>query len=131
MAETENAITINSERYNTMDTLRAKFGGPLITRNFPVKWPPRSCDLTPLDYFLWGYVKSKVYANQPATLEELEDNIQRTLADMLHWIFENLRKWWSYSNRAVLAIWPTFFSNHKWHNPIYITTKLSKFKCFI
>ena len=24
-------------------------------------WPPRSPDLTPLDFFLWGYVKDKVY----------------------------------------------------------------------
>ena len=24
-------------------------------------WPPRSPDLTPLDYFLWGFVKGKVY----------------------------------------------------------------------
>ena len=24
----------------------------------PVNWPPRLCDLTPLDYFLWGYVQA-------------------------------------------------------------------------
>ena len=24
-------------------------------------WPPRSPDLTPLDFFLWGYVKDRVY----------------------------------------------------------------------
>ena len=24
------------------------------------KWPPRSPDLTPCDFFLWGYIKSKV-----------------------------------------------------------------------
>ena len=26
-----------------------------------IPWPPRSPDLTPLDYFLWGFIKSKVY----------------------------------------------------------------------
>lgn len=33
---------------------------------------PSLCDLAPLDYFHWWYVKSKTYANEPATLEELE-----------------------------------------------------------
>ncbi|GFU13004.1 DUF4817 domain-containing protein [Trichonephila clavipes] len=41
------------------------FGDRLISRFGPVNWPPRSCDLTPLDYFLWGYVKSLVYADKP------------------------------------------------------------------
>ena len=46
----------------------------------PVGWPPRSCDLTPLDYFLWGYVKATVYANKPATIDELRTNIKREIA---------------------------------------------------
>ncbi|GFU73750.1 DUF4817 domain-containing protein [Trichonephila clavipes] len=41
----------------TMDLLKDTFGDRLISRFGPVKWPPRSCDLTPLDYFLWGCVK--------------------------------------------------------------------------
>ncbi|GFV34274.1 uncharacterized protein TNCV_991951 [Trichonephila clavipes] len=46
----------------TIDLLKDMFGDRLISRFGPVNWPPRSCDLTPLDYFLWGYVKSLVYA---------------------------------------------------------------------
>ncbi|GFS88041.1 uncharacterized protein TNCV_3930051 [Trichonephila clavipes] len=42
----------------TIDLLKNRFGDSLISRFGPVIWPPRSCDLTPLDYFLWGYVKS-------------------------------------------------------------------------
>ncbi|GFY30794.1 putative DD41D transposase [Trichonephila clavipes] len=49
----------------TIDLLKDKFGDRLISRFGPVNWPPRSCDLTPLDYFLWGYVKSLVYADKP------------------------------------------------------------------
>ncbi|GFT82112.1 hypothetical protein TNCV_3910391 [Trichonephila clavipes] len=56
-------------------------GDRLISRFGPVNWPPRSCDLTPLDYFLWGYVKSLVYADKPQTLGHLEDNIRRVIAD--------------------------------------------------
>ncbi|GFV23034.1 hypothetical protein TNCV_729851 [Trichonephila clavipes] len=33
-----------------------------------MNWPPRSYDLKPLDYFLWGYVKSLVYADKPQAL---------------------------------------------------------------
>ncbi|GFT07990.1 uncharacterized protein TNCV_3347761 [Trichonephila clavipes] len=40
-----------------IDLLKDTFGDRLISRFGPVNWPPRFCDLTPLDYFLWGYVK--------------------------------------------------------------------------
>ncbi|GFV53058.1 uncharacterized protein TNCV_4644171 [Trichonephila clavipes] len=46
----------------TIDLLKDTFGDRLISCFGPVNWPPRSCDLTPRDYFLWGYVKSLVYA---------------------------------------------------------------------
>ncbi|GFY09567.1 hypothetical protein TNCV_4322451 [Trichonephila clavipes] len=61
----------------TIDLLKDTFGDRLISRFGPVNWPPRSCDLTPLDYFLWGYVKSLVYADKPQTLDHLEGNIRR------------------------------------------------------
>ncbi|GFU90736.1 uncharacterized protein TNCV_4182901 [Trichonephila clavipes] len=65
-----------------IDLLKDTLGERLISRFVPVHWPPRSCDLTPLDYFLWGYVKTLVYANKPQTLENLEDNIRRVIADI-------------------------------------------------
>ncbi|GFU84287.1 putative DD41D transposase [Trichonephila clavipes] len=40
-----------------IDLLKDTLGDRLISRFGPVNWPPRSCDLTPLDFFLWGYVK--------------------------------------------------------------------------
>ncbi|GFW33007.1 transposable element Tc3 transposase [Trichonephila clavipes] len=36
----------------TIDLLKDTFGDRLISRFGPVNWPPRSCDLTPLGYFL-------------------------------------------------------------------------------
>ncbi|GFW48928.1 uncharacterized protein TNCV_3901261 [Trichonephila clavipes] len=53
----------------TIDLLKDTLGDRLISRFGPVNWPPRSCDSTPLDYFLWGYVKSLVYADKPQTLD--------------------------------------------------------------
>ncbi|GBO34519.1 hypothetical protein AVEN_157511-1 [Araneus ventricosus] len=39
-------------------------------------WPPRSLDLTPFDFFLWGYVKDKIYVPQmPKTLQVLQEHI--------------------------------------------------------
>ncbi|GFW75062.1 uncharacterized protein TNCV_447671 [Trichonephila clavipes] len=77
----------------TIDLLKDTLGDRLISRFGPVNWPPRSCDLTPLDYFLWGYVKSLVYADKPQTLDHLEDNIRRVIADrrpqMLEKVIEN------------------------------------------
>ncbi|GFU96229.1 transposable element Tc3 transposase [Trichonephila clavipes] len=66
----------------TIDLLKDTFGDRLISRFGPVNWPPRSCDLTPLDCFLWGYVKSLVYADKPQTLDHLEDTIRRVIADI-------------------------------------------------
>ncbi|GFT89772.1 uncharacterized protein TNCV_1665431 [Trichonephila clavipes] len=40
-----------------IDLLKDTFDDRLISRFGPANWPPRYCDLTPLDYFLWGYVK--------------------------------------------------------------------------
>ena len=76
----------------TIDLLKSKFGDKLISRNGPVNWPARSCDLTPLDYFLWGYVKSLVYADKPATIDALEANIVRVLRDIRPAVLEKVAK---------------------------------------
>ncbi|GFW82147.1 uncharacterized protein TNCV_5056221 [Trichonephila clavipes] len=77
----------------TIDSLKDTFGDRLISRFGPVNWSPRSCDLTPLDYFLWGYVKSLVYADKPPqTLDHLEDNIRRVIADIRPQMLEKSSK---------------------------------------
>ncbi|GFW90925.1 putative DD41D transposase [Trichonephila clavipes] len=92
----------------TIDLLKDTFGDHLISRFGPVNWPPRSCDLTPLDYFLWGYVKSLVYADKPQTLDPLEDNIRRVIADirpqMLEKVIENWTSRLTTSEPAVAVI---------------------------
>ncbi|GFU70849.1 uncharacterized protein TNCV_1005291 [Trichonephila clavipes] len=74
----QDGATCNTARA-TISLLKDTFGDRVISRFGPVNWPPRSCDLTPLDYFLWGYVKSLVYADKPQTLDHLEDNIRRVI----------------------------------------------------
>ncbi|GFG30801.1 hypothetical protein Cfor_04298, partial [Coptotermes formosanus] len=58
-------------------------------------WPPRSPDLTPLGFSLWGYVKDKVFVPPlPASLEELQARITEAAAtinaDMIHWISDEV-----------------------------------------
>lgn len=60
----------------TMELLRDLFPQQIISINGDVDWPPRSPDLTAPDFFLWGYLKSNVYANKPETLEQLKQNIR-------------------------------------------------------
>ncbi|GFW55735.1 transposable element Tcb1 transposase [Trichonephila clavipes] len=79
----------------TIDLLKDTFGDRLISRFGPVNWPPRSCDLTPLDYFLWGYVNSLVYAARPQTLDHLEDNIRRVIADIRPQMLEKVIENWT------------------------------------
>ncbi|GFU60315.1 putative transposase [Trichonephila clavipes] len=79
----------------TIDLLKDTFGDRLISRFGSVNWPPRSCDLTPLDYFLWVYVKSLVYADKPQALDHLEDNIRRVIADIRPQMLEKVIENWT------------------------------------
>ncbi|GFY26757.1 DUF4817 domain-containing protein [Trichonephila clavipes] len=75
----------------TIDLLKDTFGDRLISRFGPVNWPPRSCDLAPLDYILW----SLVYADKPQTLHHLEDNIRRVIADIRPQMLEKVIENWT------------------------------------
>lgn len=46
-----------------------------IGRGGPALWPPRSPDLTPLDFFLWGTLKEIVYRRSPANRDQLMEAI--------------------------------------------------------
>ena len=39
------------------------------------KWPPRSPDMTLGNFFLWGYVKSKVYVTPPTSIDDLKQKV--------------------------------------------------------
>ncbi|GFW84945.1 uncharacterized protein TNCV_682331 [Trichonephila clavipes] len=47
----------------------------VISRAFPTAWPPRSPDLNPCDFWLWGYLKNLVYRGRLITLADLKDSI--------------------------------------------------------
>ncbi|GFY14425.1 transposable element Tc3 transposase [Trichonephila clavipes] len=79
----------------TIDLLKDTLGDRLISRFGPVNGSPRSCDLTPLDCFLRGYVKSLVYVDKPQTFDHLEDNIRRVIADVRPQMLEKVIEKWT------------------------------------
>ncbi|PNF19786.1 hypothetical protein B7P43_G14663 [Cryptotermes secundus] len=50
-------------------------------------WPPRSPDLTPCDFFLWGYVKDRVYIHP---LVELRENIDAAVMNIDRMMLQNV-----------------------------------------
>lgn len=51
------------------------YNGRWIGRRGPISWPPRSPDLNPLDFYLWGYLKGAVYSSVISSREELWNRI--------------------------------------------------------
>ena len=68
--------------YEIIDLLQQEFPDNIISRSSDLNWPPRSCDLTPCDFFLWDFDKSQVYANKPETIPEVKSEIQRVIGQI-------------------------------------------------
>lgn len=67
-----------------------------IGRRGAIEWPARSPDLNPLDYFLWGYLKDKVYKTQPTDLNDLRNRIsQETQAIPQEYIENAIRSFYN------------------------------------
>ncbi|GBM99937.1 hypothetical protein AVEN_258159-1 [Araneus ventricosus] len=64
---------------NTMAPLRTRcptvHSGHIPATSHRVGGCPSSPDLNPLDFFLWGYIRRRVYATPPPTLQELRNRI--------------------------------------------------------
>ena len=57
-------------------------------------WPPRSPCISPLDSFLFGYLKGKVYKDNPQNTTDLKQaichEIEQLTADILNTVFVNI-----------------------------------------
>lgn len=67
-----------------------------IGRGGSIRWAPRSPDLTPLDFFLWGTVKNNVYRTPVKNITELKrrivDEVQSITKETLSNVFSNVLK---------------------------------------
>ena len=63
--------------------LDTQFPQRWIGRGGVIGWPPRSPDLSPLDFFYWGNLKSKIYLSTGVNnLEDLRQRIIRASQDI-------------------------------------------------
>lgn len=63
--------------------LNVNFPQKWIGRNSPlIEWPPRSPDITPLDFYFWGTIKNKVYKTRPRSRQELCDRITQACQEI-------------------------------------------------
>ena len=76
----------------TLDVLRPVFEEHIISRKADVVWPPRSCDVPPLGYYLQGAVKDKCYADKPETIEASKDNIREAIGEIQLHTIDNVLK---------------------------------------
>ena len=61
-----------------------------IGRRGSLKWAARSPDLTPCDFFLWGFLKGKVYSTCPQNLEELKQKIRVSCGQVTEDLSQNI-----------------------------------------
>jgi len=62
--------------------LREHFPERLISIRGKLEWPARSPDLSTCNFFLWGFLKFRVYMNRPRTLQDLKTNIQKEITNI-------------------------------------------------
>jgi hypothetical protein len=72
--------------------LDERFRDKWIGRRGPVEWPPRSPDLAPNDFFLWGHLKSVVYRTAPTSLDDLRNRIVTACRQIPPEVFQRVRE---------------------------------------
>jgi hypothetical protein len=60
--------------------VREIFPEHIISLRGELPWPERSPDLSASDYFLWGYLKAKLYTNKPRTTDDLKIEILKEIS---------------------------------------------------
>lgn len=82
--------------------LNRKFPNRWIGRDGPCNWPPRSPDLTCMDFFLWGYVKEITYNIQPTTAEDMQIRIRNAFNSITPNMLRNVRR--AFEERVILCL---------------------------
>ena len=74
----------------TRSYLNEQFPNRWIGKRGNRPWAPRSPDLTPLDFFVWGHIKSKIYATRISDIVELKVRITEAANSITPAMLENV-----------------------------------------
>jgi transposase len=66
----------------TIELLKKYFGEKIISNKLEDFWPPYSPDLNPCDYFLWGFLKDKVFSEKINNCNELKEKITQICSEI-------------------------------------------------
>lgn len=77
----QDGATPHNARIN-VDWLTRNFNEQWIGTYGPIRWPARSPDLTPLDFWLWGYLQDRVYLTAPQNVNDLRNKIIETCREI-------------------------------------------------
>lgn len=73
---------------DVFECLKKRFGQRVIGLGYDkfagggIEWPPYSPDLNPCDFFLWGFIKDKIYESAPGSEAELVKAINNQVKDI-------------------------------------------------
>ena len=91
----QDGVTCHTTRAN-MSHLLDNFLGRLNAWFGEFEWPVRTPDLSPLDFFLWGHLKERVYRDSPKTLTELKEAVGNEItcigSEVTKTVFDSTKK---------------------------------------
>ena len=102
--------------------LNNKFPDRWIGRGGPISWAPRSPYLTPLDFFLWGHVKTNVYKTKVQDIDDLKARITQEIktikTETLHNVFSEISK----RMNSCISVEGDTFEQYLWSFFVWIKT---------
>ena len=77
--------------------LQQRFADRQISHRCDPQWSPHSPDLYPPDFYMWGYLKDRVYGNNPQTIHDLKAAITTAITaiprEECGRVIENFARW--------------------------------------
>ena len=77
----QDGATCHTSNESTAQAKRV-FPGKVISKRGDFDWPPCSPDLIAYDFFLWRYLKNKVYMHKRKSLHEIKNAIRQENHDI-------------------------------------------------
>lgn len=116
-------VTTQTAR-TSMDIIKEMFSGNVISQGDDLSWLPRSSDIPICNYFLWDYLKEKVFFNKPCTPDEFKTVIFQEILEYTTWcdtqhamlnFHAGLKE---RASKKIRSIWIMLFSS--WMNRYYV-----------